>query len=388
MTDEKVSRRRFIKYAGAGVVIVGGAAVGAYYATKPGPQPATTQPATTQPTEKGRAVRFLTWEDYASDWIVKKCKEQTGIEVQPTFMSNNDEGFAKAMAAPDAYDCYCFDNPYVNRLRKAGITQQLDESRINLGGLFPEFQHPFYCHIEGETWGITNFWGPQAIGYDTSKVPAEDIGSWSVMYEDPWNGKPNPYKNYMSQMNSPLESISTTALYLGLGHKSIDQEVDPFVLDNDQMNKVKAALIKQKPLLRMYWEGTADLVKAFGDGEVKIANVYGLQVAKLVEAGIPAKFVAPKEGATYWVDTYTINKNPMDLDATYDFINWITSPEIQAEMSADTFGASTSKEAGKYMSEKLKEQTGYDIGPAKMIVWKEVTNYSEWISLFDEVLAA
>jgi spermidine/putrescine transport system substrate-binding protein len=384
MTEGEVSRRNYVKYAGAGVVVVAVAAAGGYYATRPGP-PATT---TTTSMEKSGSVRFLTWEDYGSDWIVKKCMEQTGIEVQPTFMSDNDEGFAKAMAAPDAYDCYCFDNPYVNRLKKAGITQPFDETRIDLNRFFPEFQHPFYTYIDGQTWGITNFWGPQALGYDTSKVAAEDVDSWGVMYDDPYRGKANPYKGYMSQMNSPLEAISTTALYLGLGHKSIDRDVDPFVLDNEQMNKVKAALIKQKPLLRMYWEGTADLVKAFSEGEVYIGNVYGLQVAKLLEAGIPAKFVAPNEGATYWVDTYTINKNPLDLDATYNFLNWITGPEIQAEMSADTYGASTCKEAGNYMSTDLKAITGYDIGPAKFIVWKEVENYSDWISLFDEVMAA
>ena len=385
MSKDKVSRRNYVKYAGAGVVVVAVAAAGGYYATRPG-QPTTTT--TTTGMEKRGPVRFLTWEDYGSDWIVKKCMEETGIEVQPTFMSDNDEGFAKAMAAPDAYDCYCFDNPYTNRLKKAGITQPLDESRIHIDRLFDDFQYPFYNYIDGQTWGITNFWGPQAMGYNTSKVPDEYVESWDIMYEDPWHGEANPYKGYISQMSSPLEVISTTALYLGLGGPSLDREVDPFVLNDDQMEEVKQSLIRQKPLLRTYWEGTADLVKSFAEGEVQIANVYSLQVAKLVEAGIPVKFWTPKEGATYWVDTYTVNKKLLDTDATYDFINWITGPEIQAEMSADTYGASTCKEAGNYMSQELKEITGYDIGPAKFIVWKEVENYSDWISLFDEVMAA
>jgi len=43
MTDEKVSRRNYVKYAGAAVVVVAGAAAGAYYATKPGAPPPTTE---------------------------------------------------------------------------------------------------------------------------------------------------------------------------------------------------------------------------------------------------------------------------------------------------------------------------------------------------------
>jgi hypothetical protein len=35
MSDEKVSRRNYVKYAGAAVVVVAGAAAGAYYATRP-----------------------------------------------------------------------------------------------------------------------------------------------------------------------------------------------------------------------------------------------------------------------------------------------------------------------------------------------------------------
>jgi multiple sugar transport system substrate-binding protein len=40
--DRKVSRRGYVKYAGAGIVIVAGAAAGAYYATKPVPPPTET----------------------------------------------------------------------------------------------------------------------------------------------------------------------------------------------------------------------------------------------------------------------------------------------------------------------------------------------------------
>jgi ABC-type glycerol-3-phosphate transport system substrate-binding protein len=48
--SEEVSRRSYAKYAGAGIVVVAIAGVGAYYATRPGPAPPTTlQPTTTGP---------------------------------------------------------------------------------------------------------------------------------------------------------------------------------------------------------------------------------------------------------------------------------------------------------------------------------------------------
>ena len=58
MTEEKISRRNYAKYAGAGVVVVAVAGIGAYYATRKGPTPTptptppVTTPATTTPTPK------------------------------------------------------------------------------------------------------------------------------------------------------------------------------------------------------------------------------------------------------------------------------------------------------------------------------------------------
>ncbi len=51
MTDEKVSRRNYVKYAGAAVVVVAGAAAGAYYATKPTTPPIETTTAAETPPE-------------------------------------------------------------------------------------------------------------------------------------------------------------------------------------------------------------------------------------------------------------------------------------------------------------------------------------------------
>ncbi len=45
MSNEKVDRRGYLKYAGAGIVVVAVAGVGGYYATRPGPSP-TVQPTT------------------------------------------------------------------------------------------------------------------------------------------------------------------------------------------------------------------------------------------------------------------------------------------------------------------------------------------------------
>lgn len=63
MSEEKVSRRSWVKYAGAGVVVVAAAAGAGYYATlpkpTPTPTPTTPQPTTPTPTPKPTAPSEL-----------------------------------------------------------------------------------------------------------------------------------------------------------------------------------------------------------------------------------------------------------------------------------------------------------------------------------------
>jgi ribose transport system substrate-binding protein len=59
LTDEKVSRRGYMKYAGAGIVVVAVAGVGGYYATRPGPSP-TAQPTTVVQTVKETVTQAQT----------------------------------------------------------------------------------------------------------------------------------------------------------------------------------------------------------------------------------------------------------------------------------------------------------------------------------------
>ena len=59
--EEKVSRRGYLKYAGAGVVVVAAAGAGAYYATRPGPAATTT---TSEQTQEEKATIRILCHDY------------------------------------------------------------------------------------------------------------------------------------------------------------------------------------------------------------------------------------------------------------------------------------------------------------------------------------
>jgi len=113
LTEEKVSRRNYMKYAGAGVVIVAGAAAGAYYATRP-PAPAgptETTAATTGPAENielhviGEALPPLEGLNKIKD-IYEGEHPGVKIVIEPyEFESLLQKSTADLAAGTGQYDC-------------------------------------------------------------------------------------------------------------------------------------------------------------------------------------------------------------------------------------------------------------------------------------------
>ncbi len=72
MTEDKVSRRGYVKYAAAGIVVVGGAAAGLYYASTPTKPPTPTETSTTQTASEAELIAVYGGEattiDPAVNW--------------------------------------------------------------------------------------------------------------------------------------------------------------------------------------------------------------------------------------------------------------------------------------------------------------------------------
>src|SRR5262249_582683 len=55
------------------------------------------------------------------------------------------------------------------------------------------------------------------------------------------------------------------------------------------------------------------------------------------KASPPVKAIIPKEGSTAWSDNWQVYKNTPHLNCAYKWLNWITSPKVQAQV-AEWFG--------------------------------------------------
>ena len=63
----------------------------------------------------------------------------------------------------------------------------------------------------------------------------------------------------------------------------------------------------------------------------------------MIRDGVPAEWVAPKEGVLSWVCGLAITSSAENLDAAYKLLNYYASPEAQAISGEQGFVAMTPK---------------------------------------------
>lgn len=157
--------------------------------------------------------------------------------------------------------------------------------------------------------------GPQGVMYNTDEVP-EGIDSYADLYDPQFAGRTALEGDYA------LPPIAFSALAMGID--------DPMNMDSGQLEKVGAYMDENRDQFRALWRSDSDLVNLYKSGEVVISDGNTAQAKRLNEAGVPVKWVAPKEGTLSWVCGFGISSKAQNLEAAYRLINWQASAKAQA----------------------------------------------------------
>jgi spermidine/putrescine transport system substrate-binding protein len=136
--------------------------------------------------------------------------------------------------------------------------------------------------------------------------------------------------------SSPLTAIGVTSMGIGVGD-------DPMDLSPPEIDEVKQYLLDNRDQFRDFPESDASMANLFKSGEAVIADGGRGTTEAMIRDGVPAEWVAPKEGVLSWVCGLAITSSAENLDAAYKLLNYYASPEAQAISGEQGFVAMTPK---------------------------------------------
>jgi putative spermidine/putrescine transport system substrate-binding protein len=270
-------------------------------------------------------LSLIAWEGYAQPQWVKPFERSTGCVVSTKYAGSSGEMVAlMAGGGGGQYDLVSASGDADLRLIYGGDVKPVNMALIpSWKQLRPFLQSPGFNTINGVHYGVSLQFGPNVLLYSTKTFKTAPT-SWSVIYN-------KKYKGEITVPNDPIQ-IADAALYLSKSQPSLGI-TDPYELTQTQFNAAIALLTAQKPLIAKYWSLASDEITLFSSGTAVVGAAWPYQTSTLQASHVAVKETIPKEGATGWADSWLLAKDAPDPNCAYDWMKWITTPEVQAQQA-------------------------------------------------------
>jgi putative spermidine/putrescine transport system substrate-binding protein len=362
-------------------------------------------PGGTAPTSLGKgegALNIIAWAGYAENgsndpkvnWV-GPFEQQTGCKVNVKIGNTSDE--MVQLMKTGQYDGVSASGDADLRLIYGGDVAPVNTALVpNYKDLSPFLKMTSYNSVKGVAYGIPHGWGANLLMWNP-KVVTTAPDSWGAVFS-----KTSPYKGKLTAYDSPIY-IADAALYLMKTQPSLGIK-DPYALNQTQFDAAIALLKTQKANVGEYWSDYLKAADAFEKGSLVMGTTW--QVIANTINGTKAgsvQTVLPKEGSTAWSDTWMVSSKAKHPNCMYMWMNYITSPSVQAQV-AQYFGeapanpkACTIAEAG-FCSQYHATDAAF---AAKLYYWTTPTkacldgsgktdcvNYQQWTQAWNDLRAS
>jgi len=288
-------------------------------------------------------LNLIAWGGYLDPHWVKPFEKQTGCMVNGKIANTSDEMVALMNnGGGGQWDMVSSSGDADLRLLYAGDAHPVNMNLIPAWkDFFPQFKSPPFNTVDGVHYGVSLQWGPNVLMY-SKKAFKTPPTSWNVIYSPKYRGK-------ITVPDNPIQ-IADAALYLKTHRPSLGIS-DPYELTQPQFQASVELLADQRPLLKAYWGAFTQEESMFKNGDAVVGASWPLQVGDLTAAHFPVGQVIPSEGATGWADTWMLAAKAPHINCAYMWMQYISTPKVQAEQ-AITYGETPdNKLACSYMDQ-------------------------------------
>jgi len=345
------------------------------------------------------ALNIIVWAGYAEsgandpkvDWV-HPFQKQTGCNVNVKIGNTSDE--MVQLMKTGQYDGVSASGDATLRLIYGGDVAPVNTSLVSNYSTISDFlKNGGWNSVNGQMYGIPHGWGANLLMWNPSEVPAPQ-DSWAAVFTDA-----NKYKGKVTAYDSPIY-IADAALYLMATQPSLGI-TDPYSLTSAQLDAAAELLKQQKSDIGEYWADYTKAVQAFESGTSVVGTTWQV-IANTINADGKVKVdtVLPKEGATGWSDTWMISAKAKHPNCMYEWMNYIVSPTVNAQV-AEYFGEAPAQTlACQHTSDKSFCTTYHALDPSyasKIHYWttpqqqcvdgkgNNCTDYSQWVAKWQQI---
>lgn len=253
-------------------------------------------------------LNIFVWTEYVPESVIDKFEEETGIKVNMSTYSSNEDMLSKVKSeTAGAYDIVQPSDYMVAQMIAQDMLAELDFEKLpNFSNIGESYKDPSYD--PGNVYSVPYLGGAGAIAVNTSKIDME-IDSYDDLF-DP-------------QLAGQLVVLDDFRAIIGMTAKSMGysfNETDPAVLA-----EVSDKLMKLKDNVVLY---DSDSPKsALIAGDCNAGMIWSAEVAMAMDENPDIEVIYPEEGPYLFFDNWCVTKESPNYDNAMTFINFMMEPE-------------------------------------------------------------
>ena len=262
-------------------------------------------------------LNVFVWTEYMPDAVFEQFTEETGIKVNVSTYSSNEDMLAKVKASNEGiYDIVVPSDYMVKMMIAEGLLAELDMENIpNISNIGSQYLDQSYD--PGNIYSVPYMGGVATLCVNSSMVD-EEITSYSQLFN-------SEYENSIVLLDDFRAVIGVVAK--SMGHSM--NETDSATLD-----AIGEKLLELKPNVKAL---DSDSPKSLMiSGETSIGFMWNAEIALSIAENPDIKIVFPNEGCYLFLDNLCVMKGAKNQENAEVFLNFILRPDI-SKLVSDEF---------------------------------------------------
>ncbi|WP_244861974.1 ABC transporter substrate-binding protein [Siminovitchia terrae] len=267
----------------------------------------------TSQTGQSNELNIFGFDEDIPKKVIEDFEKETGIKVNFSTFSSNEEMYAKISAGKHSYDLINMGTYYVEIFIKEGLAEKINKNKITNYKNIDEQFLGVVSNDPDDLYSVPYYWGEEVIAINTDLVK-KDVKSYEDLF-DP------EFENSLVVLDDSRTMIG--AMLQTLGYSANTQ-------NKEEMDKAKQLLKKLKPNIKIFDSSNAKILLV--SNEVKGGIVYGGEANLAIRENPSIKKIYPKEFLGLFQGNWVIPKGAANNVNAHKFIDFILRPEVGKEI--------------------------------------------------------
>lgn len=277
-------------------------------------------------------LNILQWPDEVPNPIIPEFTKKTGIKINSTPFSQNEELINKLQATGgEGFDVCQPSRPLAPQYRDIGVLAPWDTTKLHLDRLLPSMLQlsTSIWTWDGKLYHVPHCWGSEAVAWRTDQTTLTyKTLSYGTLWQDEYRGK---------VQGRPWSLLLTAGLWMDhTGMLPSNRMFDTFTSPDKFKaiyDKLLAFAIAHKPWIKQFWDSADGTISGFMENGCTIGETWDGPSLRLEKQGKPIAYMAPQEGAMAWMDGWALTQAAQNVPQAYEWINYLHTPEVAAMVS-------------------------------------------------------